>query len=126
MLLLLLLLLPSFPAHAELPPDAYRHMQNAAPEFIYIQVLAVNTRNVPHGQNVDLKARVVVVKRTATRLRAGHIIHIDYFHRTTLLIGPGPVPLLETGKQYPAFLEKVNGQNIYRPVAGAFSFEVMS
>lgn len=114
------------PAHAELPPDAYRHMQQAAPEVEVIKVLALKTRPVRNGVAVDMVARIVMVKRSKTKLRAGQLIHIDYFHRTTMLIGPGAVPLLTVGQTYPAFLAPVKGQRFYTAAAGDCSFLLLN
>ena len=111
-------------AHAELSRSVYKEMQTKAPEFLEIEVLSVKTAKAADEIEVDVEAQVKGVRRSNSRLKVGDVIHIHYARRTKLLAGPGPVPILEKKKKYPAFLARAHQQN-YEPAAGGRSFEAI-
>jgi hypothetical protein len=122
----ILLLTLSVPAsQAELSLSVYKQMQKNAPECLEIEVLSVKTAKAADEIDVDVEARVKGVTRSKAGIKAGDVIHINYARQTKALIGPGPVPLLEKKKKYPAFLAQTQGQKRYEPAAGGRSFEAI-
>jgi hypothetical protein len=113
------------PGLAELPPSAYKEMQESAPEYVDIQVLKVKTEKVTDGIMVDIEAKVTGVKRSESNLKVGNTIVIKYFHDTRGLVGPAPIPILDEGESYPAFLVKADGNDFYEPAAMGRSFSVV-
>lgn len=127
--LLLLVALTSINIHAELPPSAYKQMQAKATERLQLKILSVKemlTRDEADFKQttVVVEARVLRVLRSRSRTRRGTTIKITYTHdeRTGGWTGPSPVPIIEEGKTYPAFLTKSADGN-YTPAAGGYSFE---
>ena len=119
-------------ARAVLPPGAYRSMQRAAPELLQIEVTAV--RQKKQSEDKDLKimsvvveARVLAVKRTATRLKAGALITIQYEDRLPKRSGyikENAVPVLSKGDKCPAYLrQRADQPAAYEPAAGSYTFE---
>jgi hypothetical protein len=106
---------------AELPPDAYRKMQDNAPEYLEIQIFKVNKKN----DLITVDARIDKVFRTECSLKPGVAITIKYEHiRSKLFIpGPRPIPILKKGKTYPAFLKKEKGKDFFSPAARGASFD---
>ncbi|HWP93996.1 MAG TPA: hypothetical protein VNN20_17570 [Thermodesulfobacteriota bacterium] len=122
----MVLLISVQPGLADLPPSAYKEMQESAPEYIDIEVLKVKTEKVTDAIMVDIEAKVTGVKRSESNLKAGDTIVIRYFHDTRGLIGPAPIPILDEGKSYPAFLVKEDGNDFYQPSAMGRSFSVVN
>ena len=114
------------PGLAELSNHAYEQMQETAPECIDIEVLKVKTEKLTDGIQVEIEAKVTGVKRSESNLKAGDTIVIKYFHDTRGLIGPAPIPILDEGKSYPAFLVKEDGNDFYEPAAMGRSFSVVN
>ena len=110
------------PSLAELPPHAYKEMQESAPEYIEIEVLKVKTEKLTDGIKVETEAKVTGVKRSESNLKTGDTIAIKYFHDTRGLIGPAPIPILDEGKSYPALLVRADGNDFYEPAAMGRSF----
>jgi hypothetical protein len=114
---------------AELPPREYRRMQREAPEEVRIHVLRVEEaplRERPREREIIVEAKVVRIARSAARIHEGEVIKITYrhFRGEREVAGPGEPPLVERGRDYPAFLAKVEGErHVFSPVAGRFSFE---
>lgn len=129
---LLLTLLAAFAAvnvAAELPPSAYKQMQAKAGESLQIEVLSVTetvARDEPNFKqtSVTIEARVVKVLRTRSRTKRNATISITYLHdeHSGGWAGPSPVPILEQGKTYPAFLTR-SKEGVYAPAAGGHSFD---
>jgi hypothetical protein len=126
-LCLLLLVAFSFPAVAELPPDAYRKMQDGAAEALQIKVQSVSSKETKQNGDVlvdyTVRAKVQKVERSASGVKPADMITIRYEQRRRAKPMPGPseVPTLTKGKSYPAFLrsEKKGG---FSPAAGGQSF----
>ena len=114
------------PSLAELPPHAYKEMQESAPEYIEIEVLKVKTEKLTDGIKVETEAKVTGVKRSESNLKTGDTIAIKYFHDTRGLIGPAPIPILDEGKSYPALLVRADGNDFYEPAAMGRSFSVVN
>ena len=118
-------------AAAELPPDAYRAKQRAAPEFLEIKVLTTGLEaNRTGGQTVvkhNVEAEVQTVHRTAMSLRPGARITIQYERRIhdKPMAGPSQVPALKKGQVAPAYLVQAKGEKFYSPAAGGYSFETV-
>ena len=127
--LLLLVAFASISIHAELPPSAYKQMQAKAPERLQLKIISV-TQTLSRDEadfkqtTVVVEARVLRVLRSRSRTKRGTTIKVIYTHdeRTGGWVGPSPVPIVEEGKTYPAFLTKsTNGE--YAPAAGGYTFE---
>lgn len=146
---------------AEIPPKAYMEMQREAPEFVYIKVLHVKVehekaRPLPATKlpdrdfdKVTIRAAVVKVKRSRTKLKKGQVIEIYYeadkawnapYNLSQIADGNmsakriiQPIRLLKKMKVYPAFLTldaastSVDEKHIpsYLPYAYGRSFEIV-
>jgi hypothetical protein len=113
---------------AELPPSAYEKMQSDAPEVLRIQVLRVTEQPGSDAAttNVSMLAQVVKVGRTATKLKPGDMITVNYqlVSHPAGWVGPGEVPVLKENAESVAYLKAVEGgEQEYAPAAGAMSFD---
>lgn len=124
---LLLALTLTVPALAELPPEAYRQMEAAAPEALRLRVTAVNRAYVSgrtrEAQRVEAKAEVLSVTRSAAGLAAGATIALQYMHDPLPedMAGPGPVPIVRRTAEYDAYL-RAGGPGTFAPAARSASF----
>lgn len=113
---------------AELPPEAYREMQQQAPEALSIRVRSVSTETSRERAGtrtrVTVRAQVIAVRRSGANLAPGQQIVIAYerFVPTVPVFGPGPVPMLRAGQEYPAFLTLNRETRRYEPAAMSHSF----
>lgn len=118
-------------ARGELPPYAYREMQNEAPEALTIKVTTVRTKSKWgfHSKDTTYNVEAVIekVERTATGLKPGAVIEIAYTQRRhhQPIPGPSEVPSLKKGKVCPAYLEREKNGTGYLPTAGGYSFETV-
>ena len=116
------------PASAELPPQAYRQRQAAAPEVVVIKVRSVVTKETERPDHKlianTVEAVVEHVGRTTTGLKPGAVIKILYTQRRheKPLAGPSEVPTLKEGEVRPAYLSWQKETQVYSPAAGGFSF----
>ena len=86
----LILIIAGAPAaFCELPPTVYKQLQDNSPEHLQIKVLLVKTKEVKNGAQVFVEATVINVMRSASNLKVGDVIRIEYFHSTSR--APGPV-----------------------------------
>ena len=117
-----------FGARAELPPQAYRQRQAAAPEVLVIKVQSVTTKETQRADHKlvanTVQAVVQHVARTSRDLKPGASIQIFYTQRryTKPLTGPSEVPTLKEGEVRPAYLSWDKEAEAYSPAAGGFSF----
>jgi hypothetical protein len=121
------LLLTSQEARTELPAFVYKEQQDVAPEALVIQVKSVKTRESQEATGthtaVTAEARVRKVERTATNLKEGDTIQIEYTHLGLKdPAGPTEAPILKEGQDCPAFLRQLYGATTYMPAAGGFTF----
>ena len=128
-LALAVLILTGQSALAELPPAVYLKRQQAAPEALRIKVVSVKKKEI-EGEKfktifATVEARVLSVERSATKLKPGNLIRIEYVNRESKVPMPGPsqVPILAEGQEYPAFITKNGEKPYYIPAAGRWSFE---
>jgi hypothetical protein len=123
----LILIIASTPAaFGELPPFVYKNMQDNAPEHLQIKVLSVKTKEEKDGIQVFAEAKVTSITRSASNLKVGDVIRIDYFHSTRRVVGPSPVPLLVQDQLYEAFLSRYSTRDkSYSPDAGGRSFSTI-
>ena len=133
-----------FPAWPALPLKAIRKLQENSPEALVIEIVEVKRNEltsastsprlkVSHSIQYSVKAKVVSVDRSATKLKAGSVITINYnVPDMKKSPEPGDYPGgVEKGKTYRAFLEKAPGEGKkgkekekdYRPGAASGSFE---
>jgi len=113
---------------AELPPSAYEKMQSAAPEVLRIQVLRVTEQpdSDASTKDVSMLAQVLKVGRSASKLKPGDMITVNYkiVGHPAGWVGPGEVPILEENKESVAYLKAADGgEQEYSPAAGAMSFD---
>ena len=107
---------------AELPPKAYLQMQAGAAEVIEIKVEAVKHQHLFRKQEF-VSAVVTGVIKSASKLKAGDKIEIKYRHVPLgNAVGPSPIPKLDKGKPYPAWLKK-SEEGYYEPAARGMSFK---
>lgn len=111
---------------ADLSPREYRRMQRDAPEVLRIEVLKVHERPIRERERefeIVVEAKVRRIERSSARLRDGEIIKITYPHHRRERAVAGEPPILERGQSYPAFLTKVEGERLFKPAAGEYSFQ---
>lgn len=125
---------PSSPSLAEIEPKYYRQWQDKAPEVLSIRVGAVRptitTQRHRSGDGllistrVEAEATVQKVERSASGLKQGDAIRIQYVttRAEPPMAGPRPLPVLKRGETYPAFLLGVS-KGLYAPAAQGASFE---
>jgi hypothetical protein len=115
-------------ARAELPPQAYRQRQAAAPEVLVIKVRSVSTKETQRADHKlianTVEAVVEHVARTAKDLKPGAVIQIFYTQRrySQPVAGPSEVPTLKEGEVRPAYLAWDKDAEVYSPAAGGYSF----
>lgn len=123
---LLALALPFF-LGAEIAPEYYAAWQSQAPEEILIRVQRVQTPLISFSRTkpVTLNAEVISVTRSQSGLQPGDRITIKYEHFSPprSWVGARPLPLLQRGKEYPAFLQWSGEENAYLPAAQGASFQ---
>ena len=118
-------------ARSELPPEAYRQRQQAAPEAVEIEVRSVKAtkaRKLTHTLITnEVEAVVQKVSRSATGLKPGAMIRIEYTQRRydEPIAGPSEVPSLKEGQVCPAYLTQAKVPDVYLPAAGGYSFNTV-
>ncbi|HJT81074.1 MAG TPA: hypothetical protein VJ719_07750 [Chthoniobacterales bacterium] len=114
--------------YAELPPQVYRQYQDEAPEAVSLTVRSVKQAEKEEKEftliSIVAEARIDKVTRSASGLRPGDVIRIEYQHRKDKEPVPGPSQpdIVAEGKTYPAFLRK-QSDGSYGIAAGGFSFK---
>jgi hypothetical protein len=117
-------------AQAEPPPSVYQKTQKNAPEYLRIKVTGLKTNEKQKGNvksvHIVVEAKVVRVERSKSGLKQGGVIRIIYVRtiRKKPFVGPSQVPILEKGKEYPAFLVRQEGKT-YAPAARGKPFQVV-
>ena len=126
-LLLLIYILFTINVYAELPPYVYENLKKNSPEVLKIKVRDINSSNVTNNtKETSVKAQILNVRTSSSGLKEGDMITIVYgvaIKRHPGWVGPSPIPLLERGKVYHAFLRKDCEYNYYTPAARGESFE---
>ena len=121
---------------AELSPDVYRDLQRKAPEVLYIQVSSVDVHRrfaKPSGcpffdfeviREVKVNARVLRVARSATGVRPGDVIEIEYssINRCSGWSGPRSIQMLRNGDRVYAFLARRRRTAGFEPAARGATF----
>jgi hypothetical protein len=116
---------------AELPPSAYKQMQQKAPEVLVIKVDTVQTKILEQPKRklirVSAQAQVREVFRSKTGLKPGAVIRIRYEHSQfkTPMPGPSQIPILKPGEVFPAYLIRDQNKKEYLPTAGGYSFNTV-
>lgn len=106
--------------------DGFRIFQDAAPEFVRVEVSDVQvaeTRGI-FGANrtrVSATGRVIEVFRSASGLAPGSLIEIRYDHQARVGASAETPPILESGRVVPAFLARKG--TAYVPAARHHSFQ---
>jgi hypothetical protein len=120
------------PGRAELPPQVYREMQEAAPEVIRIRVRGVRTEYLHEREGtlirVTVRAVVLDIERSQSGLRSGQCVVIVYsrFDPKVPVAGPSEPPLLRVGRESPAYLALDRDLGVYRLAARGASFAKVS
>ena len=130
-------------ARAEMPPQAYAEMQEKAPEFLKIEVLSstkesgaaentINLEDLKKGVksfHIHLTAKVLEVERSASGVKTGDVIKIDYTRterpKGTGWVGPSEIPVLKKGDVTEAYLDENKKLNSFSPAARGRSFHTM-
>lgn len=113
---------------AELPPQVYKDYQAHSPEVLTIMVNSVTVAKTDevNGMRRDImaEASVQAIKRSATRLRMGDTIRINYSDYTYKrpMPGPGQPEIVGEGRTYSAYLVKSDKDGTYVLAAGGRSF----
>lgn len=114
-------------AIAEIAPEYYAADQNSAPEYLVVEVLRVERPLLTFSSNIPISAnlRVLSVHRSASGLQPGDEITVRYEHFRPQRgwTGPRPIPVLQKGQSYPAFLAWSPDEGCYGPAARGASFE---
>ena len=131
---LMMVFAPASPSRAEIEPKYYREWQLKATEMLTIVPVSVRP-SVTSARNrsgdgmlvhtrVEAEAIVESVTRTASGLKPGDAIRIEYTSTRAEppMPGPRPIPVLKRGQSYPAFLFGVS-KGVYAPAAKGASFE---
>lgn len=122
-------MLPAAAVRAELPPQAYKQRQAAAPEVLVIRVTSVKTTETQRADHKLIanvvEAKVEHVARTSRGLKPGAAIKIMYTQRryNQPIAGPSEVPTLDESEIRPAYLAWDKDLEAYSPAAGGFSFK---
>lgn len=120
--------LPVAAVRAELPPQAYKQRQAAAPEVLVIRVISVKTTETQRADHKLIanvvEAKIEHVARTSRGLKPGASITIMYTQRryNQPIAGPSEVPSLDEAEIRPAYLAWDKDLEAYSPAAGGFSF----
>ena len=126
-ILLLIYILLISNLYAELPPYVYENLKKNSPEVLKIKVRDVNTSNVTNNtKELTVEAKVLKISTSKSGLKVGDVITIVYsrvINRHPGWVGPSPIPLVERGEVYYAFLRKDCEENYYTPAARGESFE---
>lgn len=128
LLLLFVACIPVKAVSADLPPEEYERLRTAAPIVVEIQVEQVRRgfgffrQSIP----VTVTATLVAVVVGPEHLRTGDSVVITYTHQRPRRgwVGPRPIPLLQRGQPYTAYLRQgEDGSGTYHPAARGASFE---
>jgi hypothetical protein len=121
---------------ADLSPDVYSDLQRKAPEVLYIQVSSVDIHRSfakPSScsffdfvviREVKVAARVLRLARSATGVRAGDLIKIEYssVSRCSGMNGPRSIQMLRNGDRVYAFLARRGRTPFFEPAARGATF----
>jgi hypothetical protein len=112
-----------------LPPDVYKADQAQSPEALKITVTRVDIRKAKEARgtrsNITAEAKVLEVKRSASKLRAGDkvLIRYSHFRHNQPIAGPSEPDILQEGRTYPAFLKR-DAAGHYTPAGRGYSFRL--
>lgn len=119
-------------ADDDIEPKYYRVWQDRAPEALTVKVLSVRTTvtterhraGVVTQTRVEAQAQVERVDRSATGLKPGDALRINYTisRAQPPVEGPRELPLLKGGASTPVFLLAIS-RGVYGPAAKGASFE---
>ena len=112
------------PVRAELPPDVYADQQRRAETVVRLRVLST----LRNADQLSVQARVLAIQRQSPvrPVRIGQAITVRYalpIWRRQGWVGPSPVPVLRSGEQVTAWLNRGTApDDSFRPAAGGLSF----
>ena len=122
-------MLVALPLLGALSPSMYRKAQARSSDVLTIKVQKVRTYRYRNNYfDVRVRARVLSVQRASRWIHRGDWITIRYrtYHRLPRgTFGAGPIPLLQKGHRYRAYLKRYRHSRIYTPAAGARSFKTL-
>lgn len=104
--------------------------QQKSPEVLTIQVQSFQEVEKSRDKEVRktaarVVAKVLKVKRSASKVKVGDTIQIEYERVVSFepTMGPGEYPALKKGQVSPAFLKRTKSRDIYEPAFGELSFQ---
>jgi hypothetical protein len=117
---------PVVPGLHAAPDDGFRIFQDAAPEFVRVEISDVQvaeTRGIfaSNRTRVSATGQVIEVFRSASGLAPGSLIEIRYDHQARVGASAETPPILESGRVVPAFLARKG--SAYVPAARHHSFQ---
>jgi hypothetical protein len=107
------------------PPGFYNRWRRGADEALVIEVTSVKTNGSDGSFLVDVRAKVLAVERSKSKLKPGSSIAIRHFYEDPKVVrgtGPGSPQLLKKGQICPAFLNKSSDDNVYSAAASRETF----
>lgn len=127
--LILASMLVALPLLGALPPSLYRKAQSRSSDVLTIEVKKVLTYRYRNNRlYVKARAQVLSVQRSSRWMRRGSWITIRYrtFRRLPHgTFGAAPIPVLQKGHKYRAYLKRQRHSWNYTPAAGARSFKTL-
>lgn len=124
-----LTLLGVFCGRAELPPQVYDQLKDESAESVAIETLSVSEEVSSDTEGVKIltisvKAKILSVERSKSGLKPGDHIQVRYqvMQNAEMKVGPSEPIIVEIGKPYLAYLEKVDSTGTYRITARGRSF----
>jgi hypothetical protein len=112
---------------AEISPVEYQRMQEQSDEHLIIQIDQIRAplQLFSWNRSVTISAEILSVYRTAHNLTPGDHIEIRYtsYRARPKVAGPRPIPVLQKGESYHAFLSWSDEEQCYVPAARGYSFD---
>jgi hypothetical protein len=114
-------------AKAELPPGAYNELRAGAEEVLIIEVSESVTTLPPVGSptTITLTAVVKFAEKSATKLKAGDTITVEYGIPGAGAVGPVPPVMLKKGDIRVAYLNFDGKATKYAIAAHGLSFSAV-
>ncbi len=124
-----IIMMTSLYLSGEIQLKYYIEDQQKSPEVLTIKVTDVSKDFCffCDTRRITIEAKILEVDRSSSGLVKGDKITViyDHFIPSGDWAGPRPIPLLQEGMIYPAFLKKNAQNNFYYPAARGYSFKII-